>query len=142
MNGPPEGLEGTLLCPSGQATYFLWSCLLSEQWQCMVSLVVFKLNSVEPWDSWQESFRVMLQVRVLQALISWAPCVGSKKSKNSVFPTDRRNSGETELCPMDEQELPPIPGEEGGGEALFTPGIRAPGLWLLVFRDKLILLIW
>lgn len=63
----------------------------------------------------------------------------------------RGDSGETGLCPREEQGSPPIEeatlewgagGREGRRGRCVYAGNQSPRLWLLVFRDKLISLIW
>lgn len=80
----------------------------------------------------------MWKARTLGALMLWA-----RVRRRREVQTQR--SGEAGLCPSEDRDYLQwrLLWRRGRArEALFMPGIRAPGLWLLVFRDKLIWLIW
>lgn len=84
-------------------------------------------------------------MRTLRVLDSGHVGIAGRKSK--ILSLLIEGTGDTGLCPREERVCPPVlseaaPAEGPGGGGSVYAWSQSPGLWLLVFRDKLILLIW
>lgn len=102
--------------------------------------MVFKLCSIAPCGSEQE---VMQQVRLLGTLILGACMPWRRKASEETLARQGFVLGRSRDPPIEEATLEwGVGGREGRRGHCVYAGNQSPRLWLLVFRDKLISLIW